>query len=107
MPSEMKRLKQLEKREQASQDHCGRSVFGQRDASGCDSAKAMKPARRKQAVEHLQTAWRISIRHACRTLMAARSTFYYKPHHDAQAVLRKRVDSYSIRLSTYSCAASA
>jgi len=51
----------------------------------------MKPVRRKQVVEHLQIVWQVSVRHACRTIMAARSTFYYKPHRDAQAVLRKRI----------------
>jgi len=51
----------------------------------------MKPARRKQVIEHLQVVWQISVRHACRTLMAARSTFYYKPCRDEQAALRKRI----------------
>lgn len=49
----------------------------------------MRPTHRKQVVEYLQIVWQISVRHACRTIMAARSTFYYKPHRNAQAILRK------------------
>jgi len=58
----------------------------------------MKPTRRKQVEEHLQVVWWIKPRHACRTLIAARSAFNYKPHRDAQAALRKRLREIATRI---------
>jgi len=51
----------------------------------------MRPARRKSAVEHMQIVWQVSVRRACRTLKAARSSLYYKSRRDEQAVLRLRI----------------
>ena len=51
----------------------------------------MKPARRRQVIEHVQALWRVSVRRACETFMAARSTFYYHPRRDEQAALWKRI----------------
>jgi putative transposase len=39
----------------------------------------------------MQIVWQVSVRRACRTLKAVRSTLYYKSRRDEQAVLRQRI----------------
>ena len=51
----------------------------------------MRPARRRELVDFLRTAYRVSIRRACRVLRAAKSSYHYKSRKDGQAVLRKRI----------------
>ena len=51
----------------------------------------MKPALRREAVEHLRKAWGVSMRRACCTLQAARSNFYYRHRRDPQAALRQKI----------------
>lgn len=51
----------------------------------------MKPARRRQMVDHLREAWRVSGRRACAVLKAPRSTHHYRSRRDAQANLRRRI----------------
>ena len=52
---------------QAEEDR-GRSVARQGDAAGRDPPKALKPARKRQLVDHARATWRVSIRRACRAL---------------------------------------
>jgi hypothetical protein len=71
MPSEMKRLRQLE---EENGKLSGRSVGRQGDAAGRDPPKVLKPARQRQMVDHTRSTWRVSIRRACRALLVERSS---------------------------------
>lgn len=51
----------------------------------------MKPARRREVVEHLQVAWSVSVRRACSVLPAPRSSHIYRSRRDTQAILRQRI----------------
>lgn len=51
----------------------------------------MRPVRRRELVDFVRTAYRVSIRRACRVLRAGRSTYHYRSRKDGQAVLRKRI----------------
>ena len=52
----------------------------------------MRPARRRELVDFLRAAYRVSIRRACRVLKASKSSYYYyKSRKVGQAVLRKRI----------------
>jgi putative transposase len=51
----------------------------------------MKPARKRQMVDHTRANWQVSIRRACRALPVDRSTYHYRPRRSEQAGLRKRI----------------
>lgn len=51
----------------------------------------MKPARKRQLVDHTRSTWQVSIRRACRALPVDRSTYHYRPRRPEQAGLRKRI----------------
>ena len=41
----------------------------------------MKPARKRQLVDHARATWQVSIRRACRALPVDRSTYHYHYHY--------------------------
>ena len=51
----------------------------------------MKPARKRQMVDHTRATWQVSIRRACRALPVDRSTYHYRPRRPEQAGLRNRI----------------
>jgi putative transposase len=51
----------------------------------------MKPARKRQMVDHALATWQVSIRRACRALPVERSTYHYRSRRPEQAGLRKRI----------------
>jgi putative transposase len=51
----------------------------------------MKPARKREMVDHVRAAWRISIRRACRAVPVDRSTYHYRSKRSGQAPLSKRI----------------
>ena len=51
----------------------------------------VRPARKRQNVEHLKLAYDVSSRRACRTMWLERSSYYYKPTKSSQAPLRLRI----------------
>lgn len=51
----------------------------------------MKPARKREMVDHVRAAWRVSIRRACRAVPADRSTYHYRSKRAGQAPLKKRI----------------
>jgi transposase InsO family protein len=50
----------------------------------------MKPARKREMVDHVRAAWRVSIRRACRAVPVDRSTYHYRSKRAGQAPLAKR-----------------
>jgi putative transposase len=51
----------------------------------------MKPARKREMVDHVRGAWRVSIRRACRAVPVDRSTYHYRSKRAGQAPLAKRI----------------
>ena len=51
----------------------------------------MKPARKREMVDHVRAAWRVSIRRACRAVPVDRSTYHYRSKRAGQAPLKKRI----------------
>jgi len=51
----------------------------------------MRPGRRRQLVDEVRGAWKVSIRRACRVLRTDTSTYHYKSRRGDQAGLRKRI----------------
>ena len=65
MPSEMRRLKQLEEENKRLKNLVADLSHGQRDASGGCSKKAVKPALKRELVDFLRECYQVSIRRAC------------------------------------------
>jgi putative transposase len=55
----------------------------------------LKPDHRKELVGFLRDVFQVSIRRACRVMMANRAQYHYKPKRDGQAVLVKRIKEVS------------
>ena len=51
----------------------------------------MKPARRRQLVDHARSTWKVSIRRACSALVTEPSTYHYKSRRTGQATLCHRM----------------
>jgi putative transposase len=51
----------------------------------------MKPARKREMVDHVRAAWRVSIRRACRAVPVDRSTYHYRSKRTGQAPLAQRI----------------
>ena len=51
----------------------------------------MRPARKRQMVDHTRATWRVSIRRACRALPVERSTYHYRSRRAGQAQLSERI----------------
>ena len=91
MPSEMKRLRQLEEENGKLKKIVADLVARQGDAAGRHPPKALKPARKRQLVDHARTTWRVSIRRACLALPVDRSTYHYRSRRTGQAQLIERI----------------
>ena len=53
--------------------------------------KVVRPARKRQYVEHLNLTYDVSFSRACRAMLLQRSSYYYKPTKNSQAPLRLRI----------------
>jgi putative transposase len=51
----------------------------------------LKPARKRQLVDHTRSTWQVSIRRACLALPVDRSTYHYRSRRAGQAELTKRI----------------
>ncbi len=91
MPSEMRRLKQLEEENTKLKKLVGGSLFGSGDAAGRSGKKALKPARRRQLVDDVRGAWKVSIRRACAVIRMEPSTYHYRGKRRSQAALIGRI----------------
>jgi hypothetical protein len=120
IPSDMKRLRQLESLpsgltrggERQAQAHRGGPGARQGDGAGRHQAKALSPARRREMVGHrrarrhrvqlsparrremvdqVRVTWQVSMRRACAVLGAERSSYHYEARRRSQAALSKRI----------------
>jgi putative transposase len=51
----------------------------------------MKPAWKREMVDHVMATWQVSIRRACLTLPVERSTYHYRARRTGQATLKQRI----------------
>jgi putative transposase len=51
----------------------------------------MKPVRQREMVDHVRTAWQVSIRRVCRALPVERSSYHHRSRRAGQAPLSKRI----------------
>src|ERR1700742_4061507 len=51
----------------------------------------MKPARRREMVDHARVFWQVSVRRACRALPVERSSYHSRSRRAGQAPLSKRI----------------
>lgn len=51
----------------------------------------MRPARKREMVDHVRRAWQVSIRRACQAVPVDRSTYHYRSKRPGQAPLKKRI----------------
>jgi putative transposase len=51
----------------------------------------LKPARKRQLVDHARATWQVSIRRACRALPVNRATYHYRSRRAGQAELTERI----------------
>jgi putative transposase len=51
----------------------------------------MTPARGREMIDFVRSTFRLSIRRACRAVLACRATYHYRSRRPEQAPLRKRI----------------
>ena len=78
MPPEVRKLRQLEEENTRLRRAGRRSDARQRDAAGGDPPQTMTPARGREMIDFVRTAFQVSIRRACRTVPVCRATYHYR-----------------------------
>jgi putative transposase len=91
LPTEMRRLKQLEDENAKLKRIVRRPVARQGDAAGRHPPKALRPVRQRKLVDEMRGEWNVSIRRACRVFEVDTSTYHYKSRRPGQAVLEQRI----------------
>ncbi|MEZ5936160.1 MAG: IS3 family transposase [Alphaproteobacteria bacterium] len=91
MPSEMKRLKQLEEENGRLKRIVADLSLDKEMLQDVIRRKPLKPARRRELVDDIRVIWKVSIRRACKVLQAQRSTYHYVSISPPQADLKKRI----------------
>ena len=91
LPTEMRRLKQLEDENAQAAQGGRRSEPRQGDAAGRAPPKTLKPVRKRKLVDEMRGDWGVSIRRACRVFLVDTSTYHYKSRRPGQAALEHRI----------------
>ena len=78
LPSEMKRLKQMEEENNKLKKLVADLSLDKAMLQDVIKKKAMTPARRRHVVDELRDGWRVSIRRACSVIEAVRASYHYK-----------------------------
>jgi putative transposase len=91
LPSEMRRLKQLEDENSKLRKVVADLEPRQGDASGRAAPKALKPVRKRKLVDEMRGDWDVSIRRACRVFLLDTSTYHYRSRRPGQAALEQRI----------------
>ena len=91
MPSEVRRLRQLEEENAKLKRLVADLSLDKAMLQDILSKKALKPARRRQLVDEVREAWKVSIRKACQALLIDRSLYTYKSRRGEQAPLKQRI----------------
>ena len=110
LPTEMRRLKQLEDENEQAEEDCRRPVAGQGDAAGRHPPKTVRPVRKRKLVDEMRGEWDVSIRRACRVLRSTRRPIITSPVAPEQADIEQPDkgdlrDARALRLSARACVA--
>ena len=76
LPTEMRRLKQLEDENNKLRKLVCRPLPRQGDAAGRHPTKTLRPGRKRKLVDEVRGDWNVSIRRACRVLLFDTSSYH-------------------------------
>ncbi|WP_456771799.1 IS3 family transposase [Bradyrhizobium sp. USDA 4369] len=91
MPSEMKRLRQLEEENAKLKRIVADLSLDKAMLQDVLFKKALKPGRKRELVDKVRSDWKVSIRRACSTLRIDRALYVYKSKRGDQAALKNRI----------------
>nr|WP_108820637.1 IS3 family transposase [Pseudovibrio sp. Alg231-02] len=91
MPSEMKRLRQLEAENGRLKKLVADLSLDKAMLQDVLQKKPLKPARKRKLVDEVREAWKVSVRKACHALKVDRSLYTYKSRRGDQAALKLRI----------------
>ncbi|MDT3382345.1 IS3 family transposase [Labrys neptuniae] len=91
MPSEVKRMRQLEDENNRLKKIVADLTLDKAMLQDVLFKKALKPVRRRRLVDEVRADWKVSIRRACATFLIDTSLYHYKSKRGDQAVLKARI----------------
>ncbi|WP_108179397.1 IS3 family transposase [Phreatobacter oligotrophus] len=91
MPSEMKRLRQLEEENAKLKRIVADLSLDKAMLQDVFGKKALRPARKRELVDKVRSDWKVSARRACATLRIDRGLYVYKSKRGTQAELKQRI----------------
>ncbi|BCH31196.1 hypothetical protein MesoLjLc_31260 [Mesorhizobium sp. L-8-10] len=91
LPTEMRRLKQLEDENAKLKKLVADLSLDHEMLQGRDPPKSLKPARKRKLVDEVRREWGVSIRRACRIFEFDTSMYYYRSRRPGQAPLAERI----------------
>ncbi|MDC7692792.1 IS3 family transposase [Asticcacaulis sp. DXS10W] len=91
MPSEMRRMRQLEEENAKLKRIVADLSLDKAMLQDVPRKKALRPAARRELVDRVIATWQVSVRRACRALRIDRPMYLYKPRTGDQADLKKRI----------------
>ncbi|MFG1225748.1 IS3 family transposase, partial [Xanthobacter wiegelii] len=91
MPSEMRRLRQLEDENAKLKRIVADLSLDKAMLQDVLSKKPLRPARKRELVDRLREDWKVSARRACATLAVDRALYAYKSKRGTQAELNQRI----------------
>ena len=89
--SELRRLRQVERRKQPVEAAGGRSLARQAHAVGGAAKKSLRPARRRELAQWFHGTFAVSWARACRLAQFGRASWYRRSRAKDQAALRMRI----------------
>lgn len=90
LPSEMKRLRQLEE-ENSKLKRIVADLSLDKAMLQDVLSKALKPGRKRELVDKVRSDWKVSIRRTCSALRIDRALYVYKSKRGDQAALKSRI----------------
>ncbi|MBZ9810889.1 IS3 family transposase [Mesorhizobium sp. ESP-6-2] len=91
MPSEVKRMRQLEDENNRLKKIVADLTLDKAMLQDVLSKPALKPVRRRRLVDEVRADWKVSIRRACATFLIDTSLYHYKSKRGDQAALKARI----------------
>ena len=91
MPSEMKRLRQLEDEKAKLKRIVADLSMDKAMLPDFLLKKALTPGRKRELVDKLRSDWKVSIRRVCSALRVDRSLYVYKSKRGSQADIKQRI----------------
>jgi hypothetical protein len=91
MPSEMKRLRQLEEQNARLKLIVADLSLDKAMLQDVLSKKSLRPGPKRELVDQVRCDWKVSIRRACSALRIDRAFYVYKSKRGDQAALKHRI----------------